>query len=286
MRKGIHLRTICAVLTATAMLSAARTWAADAMVFVTMDGFSPSSVSINVGDSVDFIVDDDNAPYCIQSTTGAWTPWYLWSYGDGVAITFNEKGDYYYRDIFYGNTGVVHVGTGGGGVTNIPPSVSVTAPADGAVFTEPASFAFSANATDTDNGMWAVEFYVGANLVDTVFSMPFSTQVTNLAAGSYTLTAKAYDSGQGTATASVNITVQAWTPPSIALSLPSVSGGQFNMGVSGLTVGKQAVLQASTSLGPSAAWVALQTNDVTSATTSFSSPVVPGTRFFRVLQFP
>ena len=136
-----------------AVLCANRSWA-DATVYVRSGGCSPPSVSINAGQMVYFIAADEDAPYCIQSTIGAWTPWYLWEYGEGVGIQFNERGDYYYREIFYGNTGVIHVGTGS---PNLPPTVTITSPADGAVFTEPASFTFEAMVTDPDDGVSAVE---------------------------------------------------------------------------------------------------------------------------------
>jgi hypothetical protein len=53
-----------------------------------------------------------------------------------------------------------------------------------------------------------------------------------------------------------------------------------------LTKGKQAVLQTSTNLGPSAKWVAFQTNAVSSAVMSLSTPVFPGSHFFRILESP
>ena len=265
------------------LLGAVRAWA-DAEVYVRSTGFSPSSVSINPGEVVYFIVGDDNGPYCVQSTTGAWTPWYLWDYGEYFGIQFNERGDYYYRDAFdYSHTGVVHVGTG---VTNVPPSVSITSPTDGAVFTEPASFTFGASASDADNGILAIEFYVDSNLMDTSYTAPFSTVISNLAAGFYTLTAVAYDTAAGRGTASVNVTVQPAGAATITLSAPNVLDGEFHFQANGMVVGKQAVLQSASSPEPSADWVSLQTNSVTESAVSFGAPIMPGSRFFRVLQLP
>ena len=59
-----------------------------------------------------------------------------------------------------------------------------------------------------------VEFYVGANLVDDVFSSPFATDVTNLVAGNYTLTVIAYDNVGASATNSITILVQRIPPRS------------------------------------------------------------------------
>jgi hypothetical protein len=163
-----------------------RAWA-DATVYVRISGFSPASVNIGVHETVYFIVADDNGPYCIQSTTGAWTPWYLFDEGDGFGITFNEAGDYYYRDIFTYNTGVIHVGA---------------------------------------------------------------------------------------------------APAEITLQSAAIIAGQFEFEVGGLTLGKQVVLESSTTLGPTTNWVPLQTNTVNSAIVSFSQPATPGNHFFRVVQLP
>src|SRR5207245_11023808 len=91
---------------------------------------------------------------------------------------------------------------------NIPPSVTITNPANYAVFSDPASFAFAVAASDTDvDGLSDVEFYVGTDLIDDIFSEPFTTSVTGLPAGSYTLTTIAYDNAGATATNSIAITV-------------------------------------------------------------------------------
>ncbi len=263
-------------------LGAAFAWA-DADVSVRINGFSPSSVSINVGETVWFTVVDDNGPYCIQSTIGAWTPWYLWDYGEGVGIQFNERGDYYYRDAFnYANTGVVHVGTS---VPNVPPTVTITSPQDGAMFTEPAAFTFAAAVTDPDNGVMSVEFYVGPDLVATLYGEPFSTEVTNLVAGNYALTVVARDAASAAGSASINISVQPATNTTITLTAPVIIGGECRFDATGLSVGKQAVLQTTDTLGPRANWTSLQTNAINSSTLSFSSPVMPGSHLYRVLQF-
>ena len=140
--------------------------------------------------------------------------------------------------------------------------------------------------TDSDNGVAAVEFYVEANLIDTLYTGPFSTQVTNLAAGSYTLTVVARDTASATATASVQITVLPSTTPTITLSSPRIVAGQFQFEAAGLTVGKQVVLEATTNPGSSATWTPLETNVVASATVTFSTPALPGCRLFRLLQLP
>lgn len=282
MRRENLLKTWCvACLIAAAWLGTNRAWGAYKDVYITISGFSPSSVSINVGDIVYFNVGDFNGPYGIQ--VGGLPPATLWDYEEYVGYQFNLKGDYSFREIIYGYTGVVHVGTG---TPNVAPTVKIISPANGAVFTEPASFTFAASATDPDNGIWGVNFYVEPNLVDTVVTSPYSTQVTNLAAGDYTLSVTTYDNVGASASDSITIKVQSQPPPPITFGPPRLVAGQFQLEVGGLTVGKQAVLQASSSLGSNANWVPLQTVAVTASTMPFSQPATPGAQFFRVVQLP
>jgi len=282
MRRGI-IRTISLLSTLIATFYSANL-RADAYVEVSLNGFSPSEVTIAVGDSVYWMQVDDFGPYAIASSSGAWSPQYLFDPGDIVTVpTFNKIGDFFYYDAINGFSGVVHVRQG---VPNLPPSVTITSPQDGAIFSAPATVTFEVNASDPDNGLSDVEFYVGADLVDDVFSNPFSTTVTNLAAGTYVLQAIAYDVALATATNSVSITVQSGSGPRITLSAPHLASGQFQFGVSGLTIGKQAVLQSSTSIGSSANWIPLQTNQVNAAATTLSTTAAPGNHFYRVLQLP
>jgi hypothetical protein len=78
------------------------------------------------------------------------------------------------------------------------PVVTLTSPTEGASFTAPASIAFAATASDS-NGINRVEFYQGTTLLATSTNgradgtLPYTAPAPIAAAGSYTLTAKAYD---------------------------------------------------------------------------------------------
>jgi len=99
-------------------------------------------------------------------------------------------------------------------VTSIPPTVSITAPTSGATFTAPASLAITANATDSAGTIAKVDFLQGTALLGTVTAAPYTFNWSNVAAGSYSLTAKATDnSGSSATSAAVSITVAA---PNIA----------------------------------------------------------------------
>lgn len=95
---------------------------------------------------------------------------------------------------------------GGGG--NVPPTVSITSPANNASFTASASVTINATAADSDGSITKVEFFQGASLIGTDSTSPYSVTWPNVGAGSYALTAKATDNGNASTTSSpVNITV-------------------------------------------------------------------------------
>lgn len=113
---------------------------------------------------------------------------------------------------------------------NAAPIASITSPANNASFTAPASITINANASDTDGAISKVDFYNGTTLLGTDTSSPYSFLWTNVAAGSYALTAKATDNGGGTGTSSViNVTVTNTTNPSPATSITApANGATFN----------------------------------------------------------
>jgi regulation of enolase protein 1 (concanavalin A-like superfamily) len=105
-----------------------------------------------------------------------------------------------------------------GGGTNTPPTVSLTAPASGATYTAPASITISANASDANGSVARVEFYAGSSLVGTDTSSPYSVAWNNVPAGSYSLTAVAYDNaGASTTAAARSVIVNNPTPPTRAI---------------------------------------------------------------------
>ena len=92
---------------------------------------------------------------------------------------------------------------------NSPPTVSLTSPANGAVFVTPANIALSASAADSDGLISKVEFYQGSSLIGTATASPFALTWNNVAPGSYSLTAIATDNRGATATSStVSVTVR------------------------------------------------------------------------------
>jgi RHS repeat-associated protein len=94
-------------------------------------------------------------------------------------------------------------------VPNVPPTVSLTSPANGATFTAPASITLTATAADSDGTIQKVEFFHGGtNLIATLTVPPYTMQWTGVPQGAYALTAVATDNGTATTTsAPVNVTV-------------------------------------------------------------------------------
>jgi predicted phage tail protein len=100
------------------------------------------------------------------------------------------------------------------GTVNQPPTITLTAPANGAVFTAPATISLAATASDPDGTVSKVEFYNGATLLGTAVTAPYGYSWTNVAVGNYTLTAVAYDNqGATTTSTAVMVTVTVSPPP-------------------------------------------------------------------------
>jgi hypothetical protein len=111
--------------------------------------------------------------------------------------------------------------------TNQPPTVAMTSPAEGATIPAPGTFALAASASDAD-GIAKVEFYQGSTLIATTTG-PYSATWSHVAAGNYTLTAKAYDSlGAATTSAPVHVTVTGAGGPTTAAFLGTDTTTQGN----------------------------------------------------------
>src|SRR6185295_7462003 len=83
---------------------------------------------------------------------------------------------------------------------NSPPTVTLTSPANGATFNIPANITISAVANDTDGSIAKVEFFQGNIKLGETSASPYSFAWSNVAAGNYTVTAKATDNLRATAT--------------------------------------------------------------------------------------
>jgi Tol biopolymer transport system component len=102
---------------------------------------------------------------------------------------------------------------------NNPPNISVTASSPQDIPTAPAQISISADASDPDGTISKVEFYQGTTLLATDLTNPYSYTWSNVAAGNYSITAKATDNvGAVTTSNVVGFTVNA--KPNVSLTSP------------------------------------------------------------------
>jgi glucose/arabinose dehydrogenase/regulation of enolase protein 1 (concanavalin A-like superfamily) len=157
---------------------------------------------------------------------------------------------------------------------DVPPTVSITSPIAGAVFYAPATIPLAATASDSDGTVAKVDFYSGTTLLATVTSAPYTYNWSNVAVGSYSLTARATDDkGATTTSAPVSITVSSssgslpapWLDQDIGvLGVPgsaSYSNGTFTVAGSGTDIWSSSdqfhfVYQPMSGDGQIVAWVA------------------------------
>jgi hypothetical protein len=119
--------------------------------------------------------------------------------------------------------------TGTYGAPNTPPTVSITAPANGASFLTGASVAIAATAADADGSVTQVEFFVDGVSVGVDATAPYTATYTAVN-GSHCITATATDnSGATTTTACTNITVASNPPPVVNITNPA-NGASFVTG--------------------------------------------------------
>lgn len=115
-------------------------------------------------------------------------------------------------------------------VSNTPPVVTLTAPANNATINQGTVINLTANATD--NGSVAkVEFYDGNTKIGEDITSPYSFAWNGASAGSHSLTARATDNQNATTTSAVvTITVTGTnTPPTISITAPA-NNAQFAAG--------------------------------------------------------
>jgi chitinase len=92
---------------------------------------------------------------------------------------------------------------------NTPPAVSITSPANGAVFPWKPTITVTATASDPGGNVTRVEFRDGTTLLGTDTTTPYSFLWRNVTVGSHVVTARATDNGGAvTTSAAVGITVR------------------------------------------------------------------------------
>jgi hypothetical protein len=101
------------------------------------------------------------------------------------------------------------------GLQNLPPTVSLTAPANNAHFAAPTNIVVTADASDPDGTVSKVDFMANGRIFATATAKPYSVPISLVSGGSITLTAVATDDKDAPSTSNpVQITVTSGAPPS------------------------------------------------------------------------
>jgi len=108
-----------------------------------------------------------------------------------------------------GRAGAETPGVCGSEIGNAPPTVQITAPAEGASFAEGEEIAFEGSAEDPEDGPLSGGALVWTSSLDGRIGTGASVATRNLAAGEHTITLTATDSEGAPGTATVGITVEA-----------------------------------------------------------------------------
>jgi hypothetical protein len=103
------------------------------------------------------------------------------------------------------------------------PGVTLTQPANGATFTAPATVNLAATASDSDGTVTKVEFFNGTTKLGEDTTPPYGFTWSGVAAGTYTVTARATDNlGVSTTSAPVTFTVGgANSAPTVSITSPT-----------------------------------------------------------------
>jgi plastocyanin len=267
-----------------------------ASVSVINNAFSPSTSSINVGDTVIWTWGTGSDSHNVISTSSSFA-WLFPNTGGttgnqnnsnlktapfAFTNTFTTAGSYPYECTEHVSLGMV--GTVKVTAVNVPPGVAITNPVAGMVFAAPANVTIQAAVTNGTGLVTNVQFLVGTKVLTNETAAPYLTTTNNLAAGSYTLAAVATDNNGLKATNTATISVVA--PVTVSLSSPARTAKtnfQFSYTAN---VGLRYMVQRSTNL-VSTNWVTIITNLAGGSSVNFTdtaATVNPG--FYRVGRLP
>jgi len=195
---------------------------------------APSTTVLNASASVNLVVD-------AVSPAGTLSKVDFFRNGTLLGTATAPPYQFLWSNVAAGNYSVTATATDANGYTssaylpitvngpNALPSVSMTAPANGASFTAPATISLTATAGDTDGTITKVEFLQNGTVLGVTNSTPYGMIWSNVGAGSYTLSARATDNRSGVTT-SVPVTVNVGAPnnaPTVTLTSPA-DGSTFS----------------------------------------------------------
>jgi probable HAF family extracellular repeat protein len=150
----------------------------------------------------------------------------------GATASNLSAGTYLIKAVAFDNTGLTATNsisvTVSAVVADVPPTVSITNPAPNTSFQAPATFSVGARASDSDGTVTNVEFLVNSTVIGHSTAVPYAATANSLGAGTYSLTAIAFDNAGLTGTNSITITVTNAGPAAITILNPAFSGSSFS----------------------------------------------------------
>jgi plastocyanin len=250
-------------------------------------GFTPSSTTINPGDSVIWTWPVGSVAHNVSSTSSP-QEWTTSAILNGPATFTNvfsttTHGTFPYVCTVHGFTGQIIV------VTNVvlnPPTVSITNPPSSSVFATPANVTVRAAASDPNSGgsITNVEFRVDNNILADVRTAPYSATTNGMGTGTHTLAAVAADNSGLKATNSISISVV--TPaPLVIGSVVRLSASHFQLSYAA-TAGLTYIVQKSPDLRANN-WTSISTNTAASGNVFFmDTNAISSPAFYRVQLAP
>lgn len=166
--------------------------------------------------------------------------------------------------------------------TNAPPIITITAPADGSIFTSPANFTLSYNATDSD-GISKVELYEGSKLLIADTNAPFTSfTASNFRAGFHRYHLRAYDNrGASTLSSPLRIGIR---PSQGAGTMIGTTSKRFELALGTTNSGSYRVEYSTNMVN----WTSLGSLESLSNAVYFSDTTVTNhpRRFYRAVKLP
>jgi len=277
-----HSATTAAILLCLA--SPLRLHGATANVSVINDSFSPTSTSINVNDTVLWTWPSGSDDHNVTSTSNpqSWTASPTENGPVTFSHTFTTAGSFPYECTIHASIGMKATVTVAA-APNVPPAIAISSPTNGTVYAAPAAVNIQATASDSDATVTNVQFLIGSTVVSNLTASPFAATTNLLVAGSYTISAVAFDNVGLKNTNSVTVSVV--TPLALNISSPLRTAGTFQFNYPANT-GLSYVVQKTTNL-ISSAWVPISTNQAAGNPVIFADSHATNTPgFYRVGRMP
>ncbi len=259
---------------------------ATANVSVVNNVFSPAATNIFVNDTVLWTWPSGSVNHNVTSTKSpqAWTASATVNGPTTFSHTFTTTGSFPYSCTLHAGLGMVgSVTVATAVIPNLPPTISVISPTNGAVLAAPASVTIQTTPADSDGSVTNVQFLLGTTVISNRPVAPFIATTNNLAAGTYTISAIVSDNLGAKGTNSVAFSVVSPAPLAISSLTAAAGSVQFSYAAN---IGLSYVVQKNTSLA-SSNWISLATNQAKTSPVVFVDPhATNNPAFYRVGRLP